>query len=317
MNIRIWAHTSIAWGISKSFERSFEIWWNALQIFAKSPRWWFFQSDKLSKEEINNSLEGWTKYNQIWWIIHSVYLINLAKDPKDSEKDIQSVIDDFEIAEKLWFAAVNVHLGKYWEYTKQQAIENMVNNLGVILERIKDSNVLFVFENTAGQGSEIGWNFEELWNFYDQLKEKFGKELVETKIKFCFDTAHAWWAWYDLNKWDEVLKLYDKYIWLNNLYCFHLNDSKAMLGSKLDRHANLGKGFIWLPALTKVIKWAAENDRPIVLETPDDKIWPQEIQMIKWILDWTFNEIMVTDFHKENFKTEVLKKFENVEEGLF
>lgn len=318
MSLKLWAHMSIAWGIQKSFERSAWIGWNALQVFTKSPRGWFFVSDSLSSVQIELSKNWWTNFNQDFGIIHSVYLVNLAKNPEDAAKDKLSVIDDFQIAHKLWFQAVNVHLGKYWELTKQAAIHNMIVNVWEILEKTKDMDVYFVFENTAGQGSEIGWNFEELWSFYNDLLEKLDSELVKSKIRFCFDTAHGWGAWYDIWNWESVVADYDKYIGIDKLYCFHLNDAKVPMWSKLDRHAPLWTGFIWLPALAKVIRWASENNKPLILETPEEEKWPEEIKMIRSIADWSFTDNDIKEFHKKNYQTQSLKKFENLkDESLF
>lgn len=310
--IKLWTHTSIWWWIFNAFHRSASIGWNVFQVFAKSPRWRNFIYDKLSKSEIERSRDWWSLYWQKWGIIHSVYLVNLAKPFDLAYHDIDSVIDDFKVAKIIWFGWVNVHLWKYGELPKDQAIENMCKNIWYILEQIKDYDVKFVLENTAWQGSEIGWNFKELWWFYDDLKKHLNKDLVEEKVYFCFDTAHARWAGYDIGDWDSVLTEFEKYIWLDKLYCFHLNDAKVPIWSRLDRHANIWCGFIWLHALNKVIKRAVENDRPLVLETPDEERWSQEITFIKKILSGEYDDKRIQDFHKKNFKTEFLKKFEDI-----
>ncbi len=313
--IKVWAHTSIAGGIQNIFQRSADIWGNAFQIFAKSPRWWFFGYENITESVVLDSLSQKKNLNQEYWMIHWVYLVNLAKNFDEAQNDINSVIDDFKIAHKLGLQSVNVHLWKYWKLTKQQAFQNMSDNMNKILDYANQTDVLFLFENTSGQGTEIGWNFEELAELSDFLKNKLWKWLVENKVRFCLDTAHLWWAWYDINDFENVLEQFDKNLWLEKLMCFHLNDTKVPLWSKLDRHANLGKGFIWIKALSKVIKWANQNDVPIILETPDNTLRAEEIKIIKWIASWTFDEKLIEDFHKKHFKTEYLKKFESFSKG--
>ena len=317
--LKIWTHTSIAWWIQKSLGRSYEIWWNWLQIFAKSPRWWNFWLPKLDDSVTKEFFSNNEKYGQNYKMIHSVYLINLAKSPNEATKDVESVIDDFKIASKLWFEAVNVHLGKYWDNTKQQAFDNMCKNLEPILEHAEQTWVIFLFENTTGQGSEVWYDFVELAEFYNYLKDKLWKDYIEKNIQFCFDTAHAWWAWYDINNFENVINEFDKNLGIDKLYCIHLNDSKVPVWTYLDRHANLGRGFMGIYALRKVIQRALKNNIPMILETPDDTLWAEEIQIIKKIAYNELSEWELEEFHRNYFKTEYLKKFQNYvsENSLF
>ncbi|UFX83043.1 deoxyribonuclease IV [Candidatus Absconditicoccus praedator] len=306
----IGAHTSIAGGIQNSIPRSHSIGADALQIFAKSPRGWFYSNDKITDDIVQKCQQSFSETNHKYGMIHSVYLINLAKAPKDAAKDVDSVIDDFKIADRIGFSSVNVHLGKYSDMTKQQTFQNMAENLAKILEATKDYDVDFLFENTSGQGTEVGYRFDELAEFYDFLKKFFGQEYVEQKVKFCFDTAHGWGAGYDLNDFGQVMDEFDKFLGKDNLYCFHLNDSKAICGSRLDRHASLGRGFVGLNALFQVVDWAYDNNKPIILETPDPDLRSEEIQMIRKYISGEFSGKEILDFNNKYFMTEYLKKFE-------
>lgn len=311
MSLYIWAHMSIAWWIWNSYKRSHDIWWNAFQIFSKSPRWWNFVNDSISDDIVNECKGNSKDFNQQWSIIHSVYLVNLAKPNYESEKDINSVIDDFKIANKLWINWVNVHLWKYWDQTKEQAMNNMTENLKIILDNVKQYWIKFVFENTAWQWTEIWRKFSELWEFIRLLEKSLWKDLISENIRVCFDTAHAWWAWYDLNNFDRVLAEFDSEIWLDKLFCFHLNDSKAILGSKLDRHASFWRWFIWVSPLLKVVDFAYKNNIPLILETPEPDLRSDEINMIKWFLDWTYKESFFVEFNNKHFKTQYLNKFKD------
>lgn len=312
--LKVWAHISIAWWIYNAFERSAEIWGNSLQIFAKSPRWWHFIYDSLDEKYLKLCNDNRKKFWQIWWVIHSIYLVNLAKPFSSSANDFNSVIDDMKIANAIWFDAVNVHLWKFGDQDVSLAIDNMVQNVWYILEKTQGLRPYFVFENTAGQWSEIGSRFEQLWELYSRLENKFWKEYVNSRIKFCLDTAHLWWAWYDINWFEGVLKEFDKVIWMQHILFFHLNDSKAVQNSKLDRHASLWAWFIWLKWLADVIKWAEYNNKPIILETPEVERWSEEIQMIKDIAVWIFDKKMIENFHNNHHQSQVLKKFENMKQ---
>lgn len=247
------------------------------------------------------------KYRCDFGLVHSIYLVNIAKPFDEAERDRNSVINDFEIASKISFDAVNIHLGKYWTQSKLETFENMKKNIEYIFSKIWDTQVKFVFENTAWQGSEVWHRFDELGEFFEYLwKEN------SSRIFVCLDTAHAWWAWYDLNNWENILSEFDKYIGIDKLLCFHLNDAKVPNNSKLDRHANIGRWFVWLPTLQKVIIWANKNWRPLLLETPKSELWSEEIKMIKEIINWTFD---ISWFHQKYFQTEYLKKFEWLARG--
>lgn len=311
----IWAHMSIAGGVNNAFERSDQIGGNILQIFGKSPRGRKFAKDKVDQDDIQKAREAKKEYDQRWWVIHSVYLINLAKSYENAKKSIDSVLDDFWLADQLGLDAVNTHLGKYTDLSKQEGVDNMISNMEYILDDIKDRDVKFLFENTSGQWTEIGWDFSELGKFYDSLKNEYGTDIVQENIGFCIDTAHWRGAGYDWNNFDQVIDEFDEYIGTNKIDLIHLNDTKAIVGSRLDRHASLGYGFIGLPNIAKVINWSNSHDIPVILETPNQDKWPEEIDMIKKISSGEFDEKDIQDFHSKHFRSQYLKKFEKQAKG--
>lgn len=301
------AHMSIAWWLFEAFGRSEEIGGNTLQIFSKSPRG---RSIPHYDESIfEQSVHQRKKHHQTGGIIHANYLANLSKPFEECKTDINSILHDFQVASKIGFEGVNVHIGKWkWFSTKEEAFKNMAKNVDHICKTAKKEgrDAQFLFENTAGQGSELGSNLEELGSFYKGY-------LKDLPVKFCIDTCHARAGWIDYTNFEQFLDQFDSKIGLDNLFCFHLNDSKAPLGAKLDRHASLGKGFIGLPVLKNVIQRAAKTKRHCYLETPEPEIWAEEIQMVNEIAAGTFKGIDA--FHKKYFKSMALKKFE--EKGLF
>jgi len=300
--LRIWTHTSIAKWPQLAFERSAEVGGNTLQVFAKSPRGW--QIPHYTKEQLDEGMVLRKKYWQVGGIIHSNYLANLSKPVSEIRYETDSIVHDFMLAHMHGYDGVNVHVGKSIGRTSiDEAMKNMVINLEKILKQVKDKwydDVQFLFENTAGQWSEIGSNLEELsyfWNTY----------LKDLPIKFCIDTAHCQWGGIDVNKRDEFVEEFDKKLWIDKLYSIHLNDAKVPLWAKRDRHASLGTGFIGRPGLSKVITRAAKNDRAMYIETPDPEIRSEEITKVKKIVAWDTDRI--TKEHKKMFKSQALKKF--------
>lgn len=304
--MHVWAHMSIAGWIFEAFKRSAVIWWDTLQIFAKSPRGW--KLPEYTQEDYNKAMEWRKEYKQVGWVIHANYLANLAKPTEEAQVDINSIIHDLEVADATGFDSVNVHIGKEkGRESIAEAMENMKTNVKIITDHIKKNNLkpVFLFENTAGQGSEIGSNLDELAMLNDYLKD--------LPIKFCIDTAHSRWGGIDMTQWDQFVKDFDAKIGIDKLHSIHFNDSKAILWARLDRHAPLGRGFIGLPALAKIIKWANKNNVNIYLETTDPSLWPEEIEMIRKIA--AGDDSFVEAFDKKYYKTEILKKYEWVDQG--
>lgn len=310
--IKIWAHMSIQNWIENPFKETIFYWWTYFQIFAKSPRWRFFTYDKLKNWYDWDPKNIFSKHNILWWMIHSVYLINLAKPVSNCENDRNSIVDDFKIAQYFWFDWVNVHLWKYVWQEKKEAINNMVENIKIIFSQIHWMKPYFIFENTSWQWSEIWSNFEELWEFIDICKKEFWKDFVESKLKICLDSAHLFWAWYDVCDFDNVLNQFDKNIWKNYIFWFHLNDSKVPLWSKLDRHASIWRWFIWLNWIFQIVKYWYENWLPIVIETPEPDFRQFEIQTIKDYSNWKIDNQFIEQFNKNYYCSQYLKKFENL-----
>lgn len=305
--MHVGAHMSIAGGLHLAFQRSAEIGGNTLQIFSQSPRG--RSVNKHTQEAYQIAREWRQTYQQVWGLIHSNYLANLAREYGDPGTGISGILNDFEVAHECWFDAVNVHMGKEkGRASKDEAFSYMVKNLEIILKEVKNKGykVLFVFENTAGQGSELGSTLEELGYFYQNY-------LKDLPVKFCIDTAHCRGGGIDVGQRESVCEKFDALIGIENLYSIHLNDSKALLRSHLDRHAPLGRGAIGLPSLAQVIQRAAKNDRHLYIETTEPGLRPEEIQMVHKIaqgdVEW------IQSFHKQRYKTQLLKKFEAV--GLF
>ena len=299
--MKIWAHVSTAGWIDKAIEKSNNIWANTLQIFSHSPRMW--KLPQISDETISATLAEREKFSVQSWIIHSSYLANLAKYFDEAQNDISSIIFDMKIGWQTGFDFVNVHIWKHaWKIEISEAKKNMAKNVEYILKNSPE-NIMFVFENTAGQWSEMGRNFDELW---DLFKNYFS----HLPIWICLDTAHLWWGGNDVRDWENLISQFDEKLWLKYLKCIHLNDSKAALWSKLDRHASLWRWFIWLEWIAKIAKFAEKNNILTCIETPEPELRTEEISMLREIITDSFD---IEKFHNQNYRTQFLKKFENDE----
>lgn len=300
---KIWFHTSIAWWYENGFRNSMAIWSDTLQIFTKSPKVWKLPA--INDQELIQINATRSHYWQVWGIVHSSYLVNLAKSIEEAVSDIQNVIFDIRVWDMLGYEAINVHIGKStWRYTAQEAMENMRSNVSKILEYRNDNKhkIKFLFENTAGQGSEIWSNIEELAILYKNY-------MSWLDVGFCLDTAHLQWWWVDIWWWDNFIEQRDKEIGINQIQCIHLNDSKVPLWSRLDRHANLGRWFIGMRKLSKVIKRAYKQDIPMIIETPDDTRYKDELNMVKQIIQNNFD---IEKRDKENNYKDILPKFQDM-----
>lgn len=300
---RVWFHVSISWWYENWFKNSATIWSETLQIFTKSPKVWKLpEVDDKELTQINNTRPS---YSQIWGIVHSSYLANLAKFPEEAISDVQNVMFDIRVWSLLWYEAINVHIGKSaWRYTTKQAMENMRSNVEDILDyREKNSyNIKFLFENTAGQGSEIWSNLNELDILYNDY-------MWWLDVGFCLDTAHLRWWGIDIWIWDDFIEQWDKKIGIKQIQCIHLNDSKVPLWSRLDRHSNLGRWFIGVKKLSNVIKWACKQDIPMIIETPDDTRYKDELIIVRQIIE---NKFDVEKRDKENNYQDILPKFQDM-----
>lgn len=244
---------------------------NALQFFTNSPK--VCKPAKLEKYllEKDNILKN---YNNIGLVIHSSYTINIARFEKNTdvgEKIFETLLTDLIIANELNAIGVVVHVGKSVDLDKNIALDNMFNCILTIIEGINKFNLKskLILETAAGQGSELLVDIDELINFYNKINNN-------TNFALCFDTCHVYSAGFELI--DAYNKIQNNTN--NSIILIHLNGSKTKKGSKIDRHENLSKGFIDLDIIKKFINNINKNTM-IILETPDENLIKDEIQLIK------------------------------------
>lgn len=263
------AHMSIAGGFAQAALntaalKTEQLGCNAMQFFTKSPR------GRMVKPIDPQDAEQFKKYCKQFEIkhivAHSSYLLNFGKPADQIPWAVKDIVTDFERLQTLGGHGIVVHIGKSLDDDRSTAIENVIENAKKIIDLTAKTNLQYILENTAGQGSEIGFRLEELGQIWKELKN------FSPRIKSCLDTAHIWAAGYDISTQTGVtqtLKEYDQLVGIDTLSCFHFNDSKKLLGSRVDRHDNIGCGNIALEGLKTIAQFAEKRGIPLIMETPE------------------------------------------------
>ncbi len=260
------AHTSTAGGVSKSVELAEKLCFTAMQIFTKNNNRWF--QKPLEEKEIE-SFKTKLEQSQIKFVVsHDSYLINLcAKDKTILGKSRIALLDELERCELLGIPHLNFHPGSHLGLGEEDGIKLIVESLNIVHQKTQNFKVSSMLETTAGQGTAIGYRFEQLQHIIELVEQK-------ERMTVCIDTAHVFAAGYDIkdpNNFKKVLEEFDEIIGLEKLKCFHLNDSKKELGSRVDRHEHIGNGFIGLKGFSNIMNDKRLKNIPKILETPKGK----------------------------------------------
>jgi deoxyribonuclease-4 len=198
-------------------------------------------------------------------IAHDSYLINLAtNDPNNAQKSMEAFETEMVRAEQLGIDGLVFHPGSHLGTGVDQGIRNIADSLNVLIDKHPDDHLRLLLENTAGQGTNLGYTFEQLAGIIDKVENK-------SRVAVCFDTAHAFASGYglqDTSGYAETFDQFDEIIGINKLKVFHLNDSKKPFGSKVDRHENIGDGEIGVRAFERLLNDPRFDNIPMILETP-------------------------------------------------
>jgi deoxyribonuclease-4 len=276
MNQLLGAHTSISGGVSKAVDLAEKLQFTAMQIFTKNNNRWF--QKKLEEKEIK-SFKLKLKKSKIKFVVsHDTYLINLcAVDKSNLKKSRAAFLDELERCELLGIPHLNFHPGAHIGAGEKEGIKRIAESINISHDKTKGYQVSSMLETTAGQGTTIGYRFEQLQEIIEQVDEK-------DRMTVCIDTAHIFAAGYDIKdpkKFKKVLKEFDDIIGLKRLKCFHMNDSKKVLGSRVDRHEHIGKGFIGLDGFNNIMNEKKLERIPKILETPKGKDQLEDIENLK------------------------------------
>jgi deoxyribonuclease-4 len=260
--MRFGFHISISGGFSKVVEKAEIRGCETIQFFSRNPRGWKY--DSLDYDEVETFRTSIQSSNLSPFFLHLPYLPNVAsKESKFYSRSIDSIVTDLERAEQLGAPYLIIHIGHRMESSEDEAIEAVAWAINQALDRVRNSIVLLL-ENTAGQGTEIGYEFGQIKKIIERIEAR-------GRIGICLDIAHAFEAGYDLSKKEEIertLESFDRMIGLKRLHLLHLNDSKTPLGSRKDRHWHIGDGYIGLEGFRYLINHPLLKHLPGIMETP-------------------------------------------------
>jgi deoxyribonuclease IV len=256
----IGAHLSTKGGLHTVFERAAAIEASAVALFAKNASQWN------GKELTDADCAQFNALRNVRpMLTHASYLINLATiNPDFHRKSIAAMVDELDRAERLGIHAVVLHPGAHMGIGSEAACDEIARKLDAVHAAIPNHKAVTLLETAAGQGTCVGCTFEELGRMIDAIDDK-------SRVGICIDTCHVFAAGYDIRTRDGYERMVDeveRYVGLDSVAAFHLNDSKKPLGSRVDRHEHIGKGEIGLDAFRFIL-----NDRrfakiPKVIETP-------------------------------------------------
>mgnify|MGYP003729194347 CR=1 FL=1 len=259
----IGAHMSIAGGTFNAFAEGEKKGCRTIQIFVKASNQW--QAKKLTESEIEKFRDEQKRTGIEPVIAHDSYLINLASPDKNLlEKSRNAFLIEMERCRDLGIRYLVTHPGSHLQSGEAEGIRRVGESLNWLFERTGGFNVFITLETTAGQGSNLGFKFEQL----ARMIELSG---APDKCRVCFDTAHAFAAGYDISSpegYRQTWSDFERIIGFEMLAAIHLNDSKKGLGSRIDRHDHLGKGAIGLEAFRMIMNDPRLIDIPKILETP-------------------------------------------------
>ena len=285
------AHVSTSKGIPNAIKYTKEILnGDILQIFSQSPRSLKGPSDK-TIHDIPKIIDA-IKTHNVKIVSHSPYMINLSKDISTHQYVMDCLLKDLQFINKVGGIGSVVHMGKSLKLSKDEALKNMILNIKYILSNY-NGDAKLIIETSCGQGTELLSNLDDIGDFYNHGVDGTSfTEAEKKKIEFCIDTCHIFVAGYDMRSPKEVNSYFNKFnkiIGNNKLALIHFNDSAKKLGSNVDRHANIGEGYIGNPdldgnidGLKAVFKKASQLSIPMVLETPDIHPYVNNIKQDKW-----------------------------------
>ena len=273
----IGAHVSASGGVEQAVLRAVEIGANAFALFTKNQRQW--KAPPLKVETI----EKFKRFCQVHHFTadqilpHDSYLINLGSPEVEGlEKSRNAFIDEMERANQLGLKLLNFHPGSHLnKISEQDCLARIAESINIAVSKVP--NVIAVIENTAGQGSNLGYRFEHLAEIIEQVDDK-------SRVGVCLDTCHTFSAGYDISSLEQCEKTFAEFeqvVGFKYLRGMHLNGSKTPLGSRKDRHDTLREGTIGTAFCEFIMKDDRFDGIPMILETINPDIWAEEIKFLR------------------------------------
>lgn len=273
----IGAHTSAAGGSFNALLEGQKIGATTIQFFTSNQKQW--QGREITSDEVAKWEEALQETGLSHIMTHDSYLINLGSNKPDLlEKSHRAFRQEIERCQLLGVTYLNFHPGVAVGSTPEECLDRIVESLLTMEELVAKGTTRLLLETTAGQGTTVGWKFDELSYIIERVEKKI-------PIGVCIDTCHIFAAGYDLRTaeaCDATIKEFDTVVGLKHLFAFHMNDSLKDLGSRVDRHAALGEGKIGIDCFRFLMTDPRTRDLPKYLETPGGcPLWVNEIQLLK------------------------------------
>jgi deoxyribonuclease IV len=277
--MRFGFHISITGGFNKVVERALAKQCQTIQLFSRNPRGWNF--GKLDMNDIREFQQAVKQADISPVFVHMPYLPNLATQDKTGfQKSLDSLIAELERCELIGAQFLIMHIGRRMQSTEAQALKKVSQGVNIAFKKVKNQ-VRLLMENTAGMGSEIGYNFTH-------IKEIFNRVEDNDRLGVIIDTAHIFEAGYPIHTkqgLDKTLKELDELVGIQRLHLLHLNDSKTDFDSRVDRHWHIGEGKIGLESFKNIVNHPLLRHLPGIMETPrkDEKEDLKNMKIIKRI----------------------------------
>lgn len=275
MKKHIGAHVSASGGVENAPLNATKIGADAFALFTKNQRQWV--SAPLAAKSIEQFKQRCADggFDARYILPHDSYLINLGNpDEEAQQKSRAAFIDEMKRCEQLGLKLLNFHPGSHLnKISIEECLDKIAANINLALSMT--SGVTAVIENTAGQGSNLGNRFEEIRYIIDRVEDK-------SRVGYCIDTCHTYSAGYDIvGDYEGVFTKLDEIVGLEYLRGIHLNDTKKVLGSRVDRHESIGLGLLGEDFFKRFMRDSRFDNVPIILETPDESRWAEEIALLR------------------------------------
>ena len=270
-------HVSATGGVENAPLNAASVGATAFALFTKNQRQWVsppLTAKSIEAFKANCEQVGITADHIL---PHDSYLINLGQPEAEAlEKSRRAFLDEMQRCEQLGLTMLNFHPGSHLkQITLEQCLDRIAESINIALD--KTAGVTAVIENTAGQGTNVGFSFHHIAAIIDKVEDK-------SRVGVCIDTCHTYSAGYDLKTeegYAQTFREFDEVIGAHYLRAIHLNDTKKEFASRVDRHDSIGKGLLGIDFFKRFMKDPRFDDIPIILETPDETLWTSEIIMLQ------------------------------------
>jgi deoxyribonuclease-4 len=275
-SLRLGAHTSIAGGLHRALERGAESGCDVVQIFTRSNQQWAMT--RISELDI----AAWRRARRATRVepamVHGSYLVNLAASTRKlRERSFRAVVSEIARCDRLGIPYLVMHPGAHTGDGERIGVRRIARGLARALARTRGCPTAILLENTAGQGSNLGYRFSQLRDVIGAIAE-----VDAERVGVCIDTCHTLAAGYDISTddaWQTTFEEFERILGCRWIRAFHVNDSKLPRGSRVDRHEHLGRGFVGLHAFRSLVNDPRFRSLPMVIETPKPTEWADAVNV--------------------------------------